>query len=89
MAKHAKANRVQVHPTQAPGKGILLAVEDDGRGFELGDAIVKEGSNRGLGLASMRERVKLSGGAFAVESNPDEGTDIRASWPCQESGITG
>jgi len=32
----------------------------------------------GLGLVSMKERVRLLGGSFWVESKPGEGTVIRA-----------
>ncbi len=52
-----------------------MTVQDNGRGFDV-DKVVK-----GFGLSTMRERAELSGGTFAVESG-EEGTIIRASWPC-------
>jgi signal transduction histidine kinase len=31
----------------------------------------------------MKERAELTGGSFAIESTPGEGTTIRASWPIE------
>ena len=79
-AKHSGAGRIVVRLNRGR-EGIELAVQDDGRGFDIEQALVKEGSSRGLGLASMRERVELSGGVFSLESGPGRGTVIRAAWP--------
>jgi len=35
----------------------------------------------------MRERVKLSGGSFSMESRVGEGTTIRISWPWEEPDL--
>jgi signal transduction histidine kinase len=58
-----------------------LTIKDNGRGFEPEVARSAERSKRGLGLASMKERVDYSGGSFSVESLPRQGTLIQASWP--------
>lgn len=54
-----------------------MEVRDWGRGFDPGQA----GDGRGIGLLSMRERVKLMGGELRVRSRPDEGTNIVADLP--------
>jgi signal transduction histidine kinase len=56
---------------------IQLTVNDPGVGFDRQDAI----NRRGLGLISMRERMKLVGGEFSIESKPGHGTTIRARVP--------
>jgi signal transduction histidine kinase len=62
IAKHASAERVQIRIDAGPA-GILVEVEDDGRGFDQDD--IRPDS---LGLAGMRQRVELLGGAFEVVS---------------------
>jgi signal transduction histidine kinase len=58
--------------------GLLrLEVSDHGPGFEV-EAAERTGR---LGLAGMRERTELLGGAFEIRSAPGQGTIVRASWP--------
>ena len=57
------------------GSFMELAIEDQGAGFDL------DSSRSGLGLASMKERVEFSRGAFAIESTRGKGTVVRATWP--------
>jgi two-component system sensor histidine kinase UhpB len=52
-------------------EGVELNVSDDGRGF------VFEESERGLGIAGMRERALLLGGELTIESRPEQGTTVR------------
>jgi signal transduction histidine kinase len=62
---------------------IEVCVRDNGQGFDVNEAISKEKSERGLGLSSMEQRAKFSGGCFKVETNKGKGTLIRVSWPLQ------
>ena len=79
-AKYSRAGRVRVALGKNAGR-IELEVRDDGQGFDLQNALSVDGSRKGLGLISMRERAELSGGSFTVESAAGAGTGIRASWP--------
>jgi PAS domain S-box-containing protein len=81
VAKHSKADLVAVS-LQKTDDSIELVIEDKGRGFDLKKAISREDTERGLGLATMRERTELSGGSFSIESIMGKGTIVRASWPC-------
>jgi signal transduction histidine kinase len=56
---------------------IHLDISDSGQGFELEAAIQR----RGLGLISMRERVRLVNGTIAIESKPMKGTTINVRVP--------
>jgi PAS domain S-box-containing protein len=76
--KHADAGKVAV-VLERRGDRVVLAVEDDGRGFEPHAASVREGS--GMGLLSMRERAALIGGDLDIESSPGAGTTIYARVP--------
>jgi signal transduction histidine kinase len=57
--------------------GLRLVVRDDGVGF----APDAPGCRQSLGLASMRERVRLLGGTLEIESAPGQGTTISAWVP--------
>jgi len=56
---------------------VELTVQDSGIGFEPAEAI----KGRGLGLTSMRERLKLVAGQLFIDSKRYEGTTIRARVP--------
>jgi signal transduction histidine kinase len=80
VVKHAQATRIQV-VLQKVGGHIQLAVIDNGRGFELAEPGCAGTRKSGLGLSSMRERARVSGGSYTLESTPGVGTSILISWP--------
>ncbi|HTZ34112.1 MAG TPA: PAS domain S-box protein [Methylomirabilota bacterium] len=69
--KHARTNKVDVRLTQ-DGEKVHLVVQDFGQGF---DPATQSG---GIGLTSMRERLRLCGGVLRVKSSPNKGTEIAA-----------
>ena len=79
VGRHAEASRVLVH-LDADGDHVRIEVEDDGRGFDPGQTRDYLRSGR-VGLASMRERVELASGTFAIRSNPGRGTAVMATIP--------
>jgi signal transduction histidine kinase len=56
---------------------VLVTITDHGAGFDPHSAAV----GGRLGLAFMRERVRLLGGIFEIDSAPGRGTSIRARLP--------
>jgi PAS domain S-box-containing protein len=74
--KHSGARHVEVGLWGTPDE-IHLAVSDRGIGFDSEAA--KE--SRGLGLVSMKERLKLLKGTISIESQPNRGTTIHARVP--------
>jgi signal transduction histidine kinase len=58
---------------------LSLSVIDSGRGFVM----EKEIEKAGLGLVSMRERVRHVNGELIVESTPGRGTRIEAHVPIE------
>jgi PAS domain S-box-containing protein len=77
IVKHAGADRMRVGLSHL-GDVLELSVEDNGQGF---DPKQSGGERLGLGLRSMRERTRLSGGTYSVESSIGQGTRILARWP--------
>jgi signal transduction histidine kinase len=83
VIKHSGADRVQVSLNKVDGS-LELAVEDNGIGFDFSETVLGNELNKGVGLASMKERAKLSGGTFSIDSSTGMGTKIRAVWPLME-----
>ena len=75
-AKHSGVKRIEVQLQEASGE-LHLIVHDAGRGFDVETA--RQG--RGLGLISMRERVRLVNGTIDIQSKPMGGTTIHARVP--------
>jgi signal transduction histidine kinase len=61
---------------------VALAIQDHGKGIppDALDRFKKSGTNVGVGLAGMRERIKELGGTFHLESGP-KGTLLKAIVP--------
>lgn len=78
VRRHASARVARVALRQQ-GRGLLLEVRDDGIGFEPSSPR----STRSLGLESMRERTRLLGGTFDIQSAPGQGTTVTAWVPVQ------
>jgi PAS domain S-box-containing protein len=72
VAKHARAKNVDVLLERRPDH-VLLIVEDDGVGFEIGDP---GAARHGFGLLGMQERAALVGASLEIESAPGRGTTI-------------
>ncbi len=80
IAKHARAEWVYIN-LEYRDKGIVFQIEDDGRGFELGQGFA--GKNGGVGLLGMKERAELLGGHLEIRSFPGSGTRVWADIPAR------
>lgn len=80
IVKHSKADLIQV-TLKLDGDMVYFSIEDNGRGFDQLGTDNYCPLEKGLGLLSMRERAKLSGGVFSIESVAGKGTRIAVSWP--------
>jgi signal transduction histidine kinase len=74
VVKHARASEVSIF-LNPDGLGFVLAVRDNGRGFD--PAAVPERPGRGNGLKNMRQRLEKLGGRFEIRSAPGSGAEIR------------
>ena len=82
IAKHSKAELVDISLLKK-GKTIELSIEDNGIGFDVDTVSSARKHDRGIGLASMKERVELSGGQLNIETSLGSGTCMRMLWPGQ------
>jgi signal transduction histidine kinase len=74
--KHSGVRRFEVQLRENLGE-VHLAITDFGRGFDVEEAM----QSTGLGLTSMRERVRLVNGTITLDSKPMHGTSIHVRVP--------
>ena len=74
--KHSGSRRIAVSLRKDPS-AVTLTVQDTGKGFDAARAL----KGRGLGLVSMKERLKLVDGQLTIEARSPGGTAIRACVP--------
>ena len=74
--KHSGSDHYQV-ALQYAAEEIQLNVSDFGRGFDPEEAL----KGRGLGITSMRERLKLVSGELSIDSQTRYGAVVRARVP--------
>lgn len=72
VAKHSKAKAAKVILRGSSGR-LEAIIEDAGVGFDAGQI-----RPAGLGLSSIEERVRRSGGRISIASTPGMGTQVRA-----------
>jgi signal transduction histidine kinase len=86
ILKHSEATKVDVVLHWGP-KDLILAIEDNGKGFDPEAASSLERKFGGQGLIGMRERSAWIGGSLIIESGPGKGTTLLVRVPdeCSES----
>jgi PAS domain S-box-containing protein len=73
--KHGQAKQIKIALSSSP-QGVILAVRDDGLGFDKTTA--RAG---GLGLRIMNYRARVIGGTFAIQKKPAGGTEVVCAAP--------
>src|ERR1700757_3839952 len=76
VMKHSGVKRIEVQLQEDSGE-IHLIIRDSGKGFDVEAAL----QGKGLGLTSMRERVRLVNGSIEIDSKPMGGTSIHVRVP--------
>jgi PAS domain S-box-containing protein len=79
--KHSGGKRIEVELREDSSE-IHLIISDSGKGFDVEAAL----RGKGLGLTSMKERVRLVNGTIAIESMPTRGTNIHVRVPLEGRG---
>jgi two-component system sensor histidine kinase UhpB len=76
VVAHAGASRADVR-LRRRDDDAEITITDDGRGFDLSDP----DRHNGLGLVSLTERAKLTGGSISIETGLNQGTRVHAMIP--------
>lgn len=82
MIKHSKAEQADVVLNKTSDQ-VRLDIADLGCGFDIESAQTKTG----LGIISMRERLRLVGGEISIRSQPSLGTKIHVLVPLDDSKL--
>lgn len=81
IERHAHASSVMLTIGEA-GASIEFVIRDDGRGFDVRQALVSSVSIGGhAGLRGLQERAQLINGDFRISSSPGKGTTVILSVP--------
>ena len=82
VAKHANASEI-VLSLRVEHANLLLAIQDNGTGFDTNQLYCEMANRWGLGLKSMIERVESTGGVLLIQSGFNGGTTVDARWTLQ------
>ncbi len=80
--KHAHPRHIHLSATMQ-GAEVNIAVQDDGRGFELDQLPTQRA---GIGLTGLSERVRILSGVMELSSSPGKGTIFRCRIPISNHG---
>jgi signal transduction histidine kinase len=83
ITRHAAASCVEIGLYFAED-AIRVCIKDDGKGFDVEEAISSKDRPRGLGLLGMKERAELVDGSVNICSSPGSGTEINIMIPLKE-----
>ena len=72
--KHSNATNMAMAMKVLPDK-VAITLEDNGQGFDLDEIKNRPKDSRGLGLASIEERLKMIGSHFSLTSRAGLGTN--------------
>ncbi len=81
VIRHAQATQVIVS-LRHHGDALVLAVSDDGRGFNFAAMRASAQAGASLGVLGMEERATLVGGQLEIDSSPGHGSTVclRCPW---------
>jgi signal transduction histidine kinase len=78
--KHAHASRVDIEVTPIEDN-LVVAVRDNGVGFDVGEVTEGYEERSSLGMLNMRERAEIVNGTLTLSSLPGQGTTITLELP--------
>lgn len=80
--KHAHPHHIRLSATMQ-GSAVNIAVQDDGRGFDLDQLPTQRA---GIGLTGLSERVRILSGVMELNSSPGKGTIFSCRIPISNHG---
>lgn len=72
IARHSRATMISVNVKRQADR-VFFEISDNGRGFDIDQVFLLK---KGIGIPSMRERVRITGGEFDFRSEIDKGTRV-------------
>ena len=84
VARHSQADQVEVS-LRKKNNTVEFTLQDNGIGFQPHETGAAGRADQGMGLSSMKERVELAGGHFALQSGSGSGTLVQTSYTLSEA----
>lgn len=72
---HAQATHVQIS-LDVTNERVTAAIEDDGSGFDVIEAMTASRQRKTIGLSTMQERIEMLGGEIQIDSALGKGTRV-------------
>ena len=83
IEKHANADYVKIE-IKKQNSSVYFQIEDNGKGFDIERIELNYLNEKRIGLASLKERVRMLGGRFKIQSKLNEGTKINFTVPFEK-----
>ena len=80
ISKHAQAKHVSLIIEEID-RAVQFTVRDDGNGFNVQKTLDQKGTEKGMGLEAMSERVRILGGKINIVSRPGIDTTVTFTTP--------
>lgn len=80
VERHANASNVLV-TLDRQGDEVILTVEDDGVGFDVGSVLRTSAQQKRIGLTTLQERIEMLQGKMQVDSAAGRGTRVQVRMP--------
>jgi PAS domain S-box-containing protein len=85
IGKHSEADRLALN-IKRDKNGLAFELWDNGKGFDPEEILRRQPGAKGLGLATLDERVRTLGGTLRIESKKGEGTRLWFEMPVKDRG---
>jgi len=86
IEKHANADYLKIE-IKKQKCSVSFQIEDNGKGFDLEKIELNYLNEKRIGLASLKERVRMLGGRFKIQSHLNEGTKINFTIPFEKQAM--
>lgn len=78
--QHAGSSQIQISLDVSNNRARTI-VEDNGKGFNVEQAMEASRQRKTIGLSTMQERVEMLSGKIDIDSSPEQGTRVEFSIP--------
>jgi two-component system sensor histidine kinase UhpB len=83
IGKHAGGSQIEISIRKQDG-GISCLIGDNGKGFNVEEAAARNITEKGLGLPTLSERIRMLGGSLHLWSEEGKGTRISFTIPIEK-----
>ena len=80
IRKHSGASRAEI-ALSIEDNNLVMSITDNGKGFNLNEAMRKERAGEKIGLQSMHQRIREARGEMVIKSSANRGTSITFTCP--------